>query len=445
MSAPDPNRQSEQISLAAASPVRFYKTDDGWFCEANSKRLGPFSYGQLEAVDANFDRRLATELGVTVVQVFQAKPQPVVMEVESADPARRFKASASQGPDIPISGFIIFNEGDWISAEATFLQGELTEIHLEDTKHEEVTTTECVQPVLFYNHAGERGVKLSDGAVFRLGSRFLRPKSKTLGSSGLQTGMSFEAGQRFLHGEEISPDDLYPSALEGLRLFVNLDWDKRLYDVVACYTIASYFYDQFNAFPILILRGAFRGGKTRLLLAITYTGHRGLPILDPSEASIFRTGEAWKPLLGIDEFYDVSREIERILRAVYKKGPRVARIDKTKAGVLHLGLFDFYSKIVIATPEAVPSNIADKGITIQMRRMPDPHPAKRDPKSEDFEDFRSKAYIARLTWPPRIKEAASKLDEEELGLAGRDYEVWKPALTIAKLFGGKVWKNVFEY
>ena len=162
-------------------------------------------------------------------------------------------------------------------------------------------------------------------------------------------------------------------------------------------------------------------------------------------ASIFRTGEAWKPLLVIDEFYDVTKEIERILRAAYKRGPRVPRVEKSKAGVLYLGLFDFYSKVAIGTPDAIPPNIEDKGIRIKLRTMPDPHPEKRDPRPEDFEQFRNMAYIARLTWAPQIRELASALDKEDLGLSGRDYEVWRPPLTIAKLMGGDVWKNVLDY
>jgi len=170
-----------------------------------------------------------------------------------------------------------------------------------------------------------------------------------------------------------------------------------------------------------------------------------MAILDPSEASLFRSGEAWKPFMCIDEFYRVGPEIERILRAAYKKGPKVPRVEKSKAGIFYLGLFDFYSKVAIATPEPVPSNILDKGITITMRRMPDPHPEKRDPKPEDFDTFRSQVYIARLSWAPRIKTIASALDKEKLGLSGRDYEVWKAPLTMAKLFGGDVWKNVLSY
>ncbi len=446
------DEQGKDEPSGQSGPVRVCREDKGWVFEAGGKRAGPFTLQEMEELD--FEKKVADELGAVKpvdILVARLKLPSAKLVVKSSGPtphqservSYQFIVEAGQGPDVSGSGFLLFDNDDWIASEATYLYGVLKEIVEE--ANEITKSTESVEQVFFYNHKGERKALLARGAVFNLGPRFLRPNSKTLGSSGLQTLMSFETGQQFLHGENVSAQELYSSAVAGLKSFSNLDWDPRLYDVVVCLIIATYFYDLFGAFPIVILRGAFRGGKTRLLLCFTYMGHRGMAILDPSEASIFRTGEAWKPLLAIDEFYDVSKEVERILRAAYKKGPRVPRVEKTKAGVLYLGLFDFYSKVVIATPDPVPSNIEDKGITIQMRRMLDPHPEKRDAKPEDFEEFRSKAYIARLTWPPQIRTLASALDKEELGLAGRDYEVWKSALTIARVLGGNVWKNVLEY
>jgi hypothetical protein len=194
-----------------------------------------------------------------------------------------------------------------------------------------------------------------------------------------------------------------------------------------------------------MIMGPFETGKTRLLLCIVYMGHRGMPILDPSEASIFRTAEAWKGFLGIDEFWEISKEIERLLRASYKHGMKVPRIEKSRGGVLTLSLFDLFGKIVIASQEPFPNNILSKGILFQVRKMPDPNPEKRDPEPRDFQDVRTMGYIARLTWAQEVKSYADALDKQELGLSGREYEVWKPALTIASMIGGDVWKNVLAF
>ena len=314
-----------------------------------------------------------------------------------------------------------------------------------ETKNEKTQQAESLEAVFFYNQNESRGVILSKDAIFRLGERALRTSQKTFGSSGPQTLMTLEAGHRFMKGETVTVEDLYNLAEAGLKRFSNLDWDKRLYDVGACSVISSYFYDLFGAFPITMIMGPFESGKTRLLLCIVYMGHRGMPILGPSEASIFRTAEAWKGFLGIDEFWQISKEIERLLRASYKKGMKVPRVDGIKGDVTYLSLFDLFGKVAIASQEPFPPNIVSKGILFQLRKMPDPCPEKRDPEPRDFEEFRAKAYIARLTWVPEVKSCADALDKKDLDVSGRDYEVWKPILTIASMIGGKVWENVLSY
>jgi len=257
--------------------------------------------------------------------------------------------------------------------------------------------------------------------------------------------MSLEGVQRFLSGELAHPEVWYGQISAALRRFVNLDFDARLYDVVTCNIMASYFYDLFGVFPIITIFGPFETGKGRLLQCITFMGHRGMSEVDPSDASIFRSIEAWKPLLGIDEFHEIGPRIERILRSGYKKGAKVPRMEKTRGGEFYLSLFDTFSKVVIASDKRPPANILQKGILISMRKMPDPNPEKRDPTAEDFEEIRTNGYIARLTWMPTVKEAAERLNILDLGLSGRGLEVWKPALTIASMLGEEIWKNVLDY
>lgn len=362
------------------------------------------------------------------------------LAVKSDDPGTIFIAQASLGPEVPLSGFIFMEGKEWISAEATYLYGVLK--WEENEKEKEL---ECLKPVFFYNQSDNRDKKLAEDSFFKFGERVLRPSSKTLGSSGPRTLMTKEAGERFLGGETVEPGDLHALTITGLNRFSNMDWDPRLYDVVACIKTSSFFYDLFGAFPIVLLMGPFESGKTRLLLCMVYMGHRGMAILDPTEASMFRTAEAWKGFLGIDEFWRITHEIERLLRASYKKGLKVPRIEKSKAGQQYLGLFDLFGKVIVASPEPYPPNIISKGILLQLRKMPDPNPEKRDPVPEDFEEVRSKGYIARLTWAPKVKAYADALDKLDLGITGREDQVWKPALTIASMIGGTVWENVLSY
>jgi hypothetical protein len=299
---------------------------------------------------------------------------------------------------------------------------------------------------MMYSHNGQRNLKLLENAVFSVAGKALRPKANTLAAVGISTLMNLDATTRFLNGEEVSPNDWYKEIVLRLRQFTNLDFDPRLYDVVAAIIMGSYFYDVIEIFPILTIFGPFETGKGRLLHCVIYMGHRGMSNLDPTDASLYRTVEAWKPFLGIDEFYDFNKEIARLLRSVYKKGTKVPRMEKTKGGQFFLTLFETFSKVAIAGDKRPPRNILQKGIMITMKKMGDPHPEKRDPVPEDFEEIRTRGYIARLTWALNVREHLVELSKKtKLGLVDRDYEVWKAPLTIASMLGGDVWSNVLSY
>jgi hypothetical protein len=120
-------------------------------------------------------------------------------------------------------------------------------------------------------------------------------------------------------------------------------------------------------------------------------------------------------------------------------------VEKSKKGEFYLKLFDSFSKIAIVSDKLPPSNIVQKGIKITMKKMNDPNPEKQDPTTKDFEEIRNQSYITRLTSALTVKEAANRLKSLEIGLSGRDFEVWKPVLTIASIIGDKCWENVLNY
>ncbi len=314
------------------------------------------------------------------------------MTIEANDGSGSFVPKASIGPEVNPCGFIIIEREEWLASETTYLYGDReTEV---DGKTEK---NEGLEPVIVYNKDGKRHRMLLQGAVLAIAGRALRPKARTLGTVGLNTLMTLPAVTRFLNGQIVRPHDWYYEIRKGLAPFSNLDFDKRLYDVAACIIMASFFYDLFGVFPIIVVFGPFGSGKGRLLSCIILMGHRGMAQVDPSDASIFRSIEAWKPFLGIDEFYEMGPRIEKLLRSSYKKGPKVPRMEKSKGGIFYLSLFDTFSKVAIAGDQPPPPNILQKGIMMTMRKMPDPNPLGQDPTAEDFEEVRTMGYIARLT------------------------------------------------
>jgi len=190
--------------------------------------------------------------------------------------------------------------------------------------------------------------------------------------------------------------------------------------------------------------GDFETGKTRGLKTAVWASHRGMLCIDPTPASMFRTVDAYRPTYGIDEFTKLTEDIQRITRASYKKGEKVPRIEKIKKERFVLSLFETFTPFILATTEKIPDMLLSRTIQITMKRAKDPNPERRDPEPEDFEDIREKLYLSRLTFANKVYENSKEIDKLNLGLYGRDYEIWKPILTIARVIGEQVFNNVLN-
>src|SRR2546428_7238714 len=208
---------------AASTEVKLVLTEQGYLFENGNQRVGPVS--ALEVLEStDLDARVAEQLHVPQKAIYSARlkgPSPRLEFVSDRDTHTKFVAEAGQGPDVPASGFIMFDGEEWIAAEATYLYGTLTEVQNAETKSEKVETTECLQRVFFYNSTGNRGKKLSDDAVFKLGTKFLRPTSKTLGGTGPSSLMRLEPAQRFLTGGALNIPAIFDSRAVGPRQLPN--------------------------------------------------------------------------------------------------------------------------------------------------------------------------------------------------------------------------------
>jgi hypothetical protein len=269
----------------------------------------------------------------------------------------------------------------------------------------------------------------------------VRSKAKT----ALTTLMDVETGRKFLEGDVSRQfNELFNMVRDFVKQYVNMDWDPRLYDFVSVFIISTYFYDLFTAFPRICLHGPFGSGKTRLGMVIAYASRHGFVIIDPSEASVYRSIEAYGPTVYIDESV-LNERLERILSAGYKKGAKVPRIDRTGRDTFILNLFETYSPVVFGFTELPSERQLQRSVVINMFRAPDPNPERRDPEPEDLRQLREELYLARLTRANEVVEAM-KVVKDILGdgFVGREFEVWYPILTIAKLCGDEVFNNVLS-
>ena len=264
----------------------------------------------------------------------------------------------------------------------------------------------------------------------------------------LKTLATRSVAARAAMGERVSVAEVYPRLLARLRLFVDFSWDERLYHVLACFAVATYFYFLFTAFPQLVLVGSRGAGKTRAGLALAYAAHRGLVVTSPTEASVFRLAEGLGATLYID---DELGPAELLIHVAYKGGVKVPRAEQGRDGRFRIYLYETYMPVIVGAKSLEGSprreDVVSRAILVSMRRGRDPHPKGRDPRPEDFADVREELYLAQLWEWPRVLEAYEELAARraELGLEGRDFEVWGPLLAVAKLAGREAFEAVLSF
>jgi hypothetical protein len=249
---------------------------------------------------------------------------------------------------------------------------------------------------------------------------------------------------RYRLGERRSIAEVYPKVLEGVKRFVNFDWDPRLYHVAACFVVATYYALVFTAFPQLVIVGSRASGKTRAGLTLTLASHRGFVVTNPSEASLYRLAEGIGATMYVDDEVGPG---EKMIHVSYKRGVSVVRVEKGRDGRFRIYLYETYCPVILGLKDLPREDPLSRAIVIQMEKMKDPNPDKRDPTPADFASLREELYLAELCEWPRVRDTYRELAKraEELGLEGRDFEVWGPILAIAKLVGEGVFKQVREF
>ena len=388
---------------------------------------------------------LVYHLANIVSQVLVAQEEELTWQGEGV----KYVIEATDGVVAPVHGFI-FNYGlELIASDIVYAA--VTK-QLTDSRGN-VKEVKTVEPFLVYaifrnGIIVDRGYEpplayKEEPLMFNVSGRIVRVEVKTVGKTMLQTLMTTETLRRFVKGEVSKPfPEIFRMVKEKLMKYVNFSWDPRLYDVVSCYIIGTYFYDMFPAYPRIHFAGPFGSGKTRAMLTTVYMCRHGYAILSPTEASNYRSIEAYGPTIGIDE-KTFTKEFETLVAAGYKRSGKVPRVAKTVKEKFILELFGVYAPVVFSTVEELSENLKQKTIIVTMQIAEDPNPEHRDPEPWDLEDVREELYLARLTRAWEVYEAMRSLKIPEL--KGRAFELWFPLLVMAKLSGEEVYKSVFSY
>jgi putative DNA primase/helicase len=182
----------------------------------------------------------------------------------------------------------------------------------------------------------------------------------------------------------------WDEAVDGAKLLDDLAAWYRRYLVLptgaaaalALWTVHTYARDAAQITPRLaVVSPQKRCGKTTLLVLLGMVVYRSMPASNISAAALFRAIEGWSPTLVIDEadtFLKDNEELRGVLNAGhFRPNAYVIRAVPTDENTWRPERFRVWGPVAIALIGRLPSTLADRSITIKLRRKAPGEKAER--------------------------------------------------------------------
>jgi putative DNA primase/helicase len=281
--------------------------------------------------------------------------------------------------------------------------------------------------------AKQLGVRATDLDKF---VKAARPQDDKLTSRALKLETP-EAWPDFVNGAA-----LLNEFVAQIRKYVVLTEEDA--DAVALCCLHTFIYEAFHCTPRLAITSPQkRCGKTTLLSIIQGIAARALYAANTSPPAVFRTVESAKPTLIIDEadtFLTGNEELRGVLNSGHTVGGQVIR---TVGDDHESRVFSTHSPCVIAMIGELPDTLADRSVSISLKRRLASEPVSRFRLKKATEGFTALARKAvRWSADNTVSIGASDPDLPE-SLFNRDADNWEPLFTIAEVAGGN-WRERAE-
>jgi hypothetical protein len=251
---------------------------------------------------------------------------------------------------------------------------------------------------------------------------------------GLQ-GQALEFPEREPWPQQVDLSRLLEELSDAIRSYVVMP--KEAADVCALWALHTYLMSTTAIAPILTIRSPEKQcGKTTLLDVLAAIVHRPLLAANISPAALFRTIPSKRPTLMLDEgdgmFRPENEELRCLVNACHRRGQGVIRT----VGEQHEPrVFDVFCAMAIALIGHLPGTIADRSITISLRRRRFNETVKpfRLDKLGELEHLARQA----VRWAQDNEERLGGLEPELPASAiNRIADNWRPLFRVAQAAGG---------
>jgi len=236
-------------------------------------------------------------------------------------------------------------------------------------------------------------------------------------------------------------DEAFRFRYEDVRDFVRLHTrlpDKRYYDVLACFAIASWRCEEFEGVPYVAFLGPVETGKTHCLKILRELCYRAVATTSISPAAVSRVLSELHCTLLTDQVEkmlslqsEAGRTLYSILLSGYQRGmPYIVAKERSDRGVVVRNVFGFKA---IASEQIFDKALFSRCIIIRTRRG-------EPPREEIDEEWGFRLRSTLLMWRGTRRRSPDEPQEElptsedlrEMGvrLRGREFEIWRPILAI---------------
>ena len=278
-----------------------------------------------------------------------------------------------------------------------------------------------------------REMALVESNAVKIGGRELVFSSRPLAMPSLAR-WRYQDIQSFCSGEPVDAAKLFERILALHSRYLDYPGDG-IAETLALWTVGTYFYALFPAYPYVELNAPRGSGKSKQMNLTARLAFNGRIIGAPSEASTFRLIEDTRGAICFDEAETFDKEqkaaLLQILNMGYTASGTVARCEERTHTVRE---FHVYCPKMFASIRGIDSTTATRCIRVQFLRTTDKERGDSaiTEDGEMWTELRHGLYSLVLTEFQSIREIY-RLPEVR-PFANRENEKWSPVLTLARFF-----------
>jgi hypothetical protein len=238
-------------------------------------------------------------------------------------------------------------------------------------------------------------------------------------------------------------NELLQQITNTIRTYVDFE-DERFYAYLALWYIGTYYHQLFNSYPYIFLNGPAQSGKTKLLTLSSCIAFNAQLSLHMNFAGIFRMVESTRCTLLLDEVEHLggrmrNPEFRTMLLGGYIKGGNVQRMVRyDRAEDFQPRNYATYSPKMFANIAGIDEVLETRCVVIHTQRSRNNALTRTEVQIDnpEFQQIRDVLFVFMMrNWREIKAEYDGTLEAE--GIASRDWQLWRPILSLARYFGGQ--------